>query len=357
MKTRSVGLISILLAGLAGSIVSANVQAEPVRLATVTTLAGTGEAGAVDGPGSTASLNRPHGITVSASGEIIVADRGNHLIRKIKTDGSVVTLAGTGKAAYAEGSGAKAAFNEPIAVAIDRKGNIFVADRNNHRIREIAPDGKVKTLAGSGQAGFADGYDHKAQFNQPYGVALDDAEITLYVADYLNHSIRAINLLTDQVSTLAGNGKAGFADGMGEAAAFNQPYNLKNDGHGALIVPDQNNHAVRRVAMNGAVTTLAGSGSAGYADGKGREAQFNNPTGAVAMSDGTVIVADRNNHRVRRIAPDGTVTTIAGTGEAAFGDGAAFQAKFNRPLDVDVLSGGRLAVSEENNHRIRVIGR
>lgn len=357
MKTRSVVLISILLAGSAGSIVPANAQLDSVRLATVSPLAGTGDAGAVDGLGGASSLNRPHGITVSASGEIIVADRGNHLIRKIKTDGTVVTLAGTGKAAYAEGSGAKAAFNEPIAVAVDRKGNIFVADRNNHRVREITSDGTVKTLAGSGEAGFVDGYDHKARFNQPYGVALDDAEITLYVADYLNHSIRAINLLTDQVSTLAGNGKAGFADGMGEAAAFNQPYNLKNDGHGALIVPDQSNHAVRRVAMSGAVTTLAGSGTAGYAEGKGREAQFNNPTGAVAMPDGTVIVADRNNHRVRSISPDGTVMTIAGTGEAAFGDGAALKAKFNRPLDVDLLPGGRIAVSEENNHRIRVIGR
>ncbi len=186
-------------------------------------------------------------------------------------------------------------------------------------------------------------------------VALDDAEITLYVADYLNHSIRAINLLTSQVSTLAGNGKAGFADGASEAAAFNQPYNLKNDGHGALIVPDQNNHAIRRVGMNGVVTTLAGSGAAGYADGKGREAKFNNPTGAVVESDGTVLVADRNNHRIRRITPDGTVTTIAGTGEAAFADGPAMKAKFNRPLDVDVSRDGKLVISEENNHRIRAI--
>jgi sugar lactone lactonase YvrE len=279
----------------------------------------------------------------------------NNQIRQLSADGLVVTIAGNGKAGFAEGKGMGAEFNEPIAVVTDRQGNIYVADRNNHRIRRITPDGIVKTLAGSGEAGYTDGPSYKAKFNQPYGVALDDAEITLYVADYLNHAIRKIDLLSDEVSTLAGNGKAGFGDGSGTGASFNQPYNLKNDGHGALIVPDQNNHAIRRVGMNGAVTTLAGSGTAGYVDGKGREAKFNNPTGAVAAADGTVLVADRNNHRLRRIASDGTVTTLAGTGDAAFGDGPVLAAKFSRPLDIDIARDGRLVVSEENNHRLRAI--
>ncbi len=327
---------------------------ESVRVAGVTTLSGNGVAGAVDGKGTESRLNRPHGIGFFPEGRLVVADRGNHLIRSIDADGTTRTLAGGGKAGFSEGAAGQALFNEPIAVATDRRGNVFVADRNNHRIRRIWPDGHVTTLAGSGEAGFADGPAHKARFNQPYGVALDDAEVTLYVADYLNHSIRQINLLSDEVGTLAGNGKAGFADGAGGKAAFNQPYNLRNDGHGGLIVPDQNNHAIRRVGMDGTVITLAGSGKAGFADGRGREAQFNNPTGAVAMADSQVFVADRNNHRLRHIAPDGTVTTLAGNGEASFVDGSLAAARFNRPLDV-VERDGKLFVSEENNHRVRVI--
>lgn len=355
MTLKTIFVVPVTLAVVISGCSSISPQAETTKFASVSTLAGSGSTGSVDGKGNEARLNRPHGLTTTMAGAIVFADRGNNQVRQLRADGWVSTLAGSGKAGFAEGKGTSAEFNEPIAVVADHQGNIYVADRNNHRIRRITPDGVVKTLAGNGEAGFADGTSHKAKFNQPYGVALDDAEITLYVADYLNHAIRKIDLLSDEVSTLAGNGKAGFGDGSGNAASFNQPYNLKNDGHGSLIVPDQNNHAIRRVGMNGVVTTLAGSGSAGYADGKGREAKFNNPTGAVVASDGSVLVADRNNHRVRRVAPDGTVTTIAGTGEPAFADGAAMEAKFNRPLDIDVSRDGKLVVSEENNHRIRAI--
>lgn len=231
------------------------------RLTTVTTLSGNGTPGFVDGRGTDAELNRPHGIGFLPDGSLAVADRGNHIVRIVDTGGVVRTVAGGGKAGFSNGRGVDALFNEPIAVVADRFGNIYLADRNNHRIRRITPDGNVTTLAGNGEARYAEGSSQKAKFNQPYGVALDDDEITLYVADYLNHAIRKIDLLNGEVSTLAGNGKPGFADGSGEMATFNQPYNLKNDGHGALIVPDQNNHAVRRVRMNESVTTLADSGS------------------------------------------------------------------------------------------------
>jgi DNA-binding beta-propeller fold protein YncE len=355
MTLKTILAVQVAVVALISGCSSISPQSGTTKLVTVSTLAGSGIAGTIDGKDNEARLNRPHGLATTMGGAIVFADRGNNQVRQLRTDGVVVTIAGSGKAGFAGGKGASAEFNEPIAVVTDRQGNIYVADRNNHRIRRITPDGTVKTLAGSSESGFVDGHSSLARFNQPYGVALDDAEITLYVADYLNHAIRKIDLLSDEVSTLAGNGKAGFEDGSGSGASFNQPYNLKNDGHGMLIVPDQNNHAIRRVGMNGVVTTLAGSGAAGYADGKGREAKFNNPTGAVVASDGTVLVADRNNHRIRRIAPDGTVTTIAGTGEAAFVDGPAMEAKFNRPLDVDVSRDGKLVISEENNHRIRAI--
>ena len=196
----------------------------------------------------------------------------------------------------------------------------------------------------------------EAQFNQPYGVALDQEEENLLVADYLNHSVRSINLKTALVTTLAGNGQAGNFDGEGRDARFNQPYSIKHDGQGNFYIPDQLNHSIRKLTLSGQVTTVAGSGKAGYADGSGSSAQFNNPTGLAVGVSGELYVADRNNHRIRRVSQDGTVTTLAGTGLEGDKDGALAEAEFKRPIDVvydAVLD--ELIVSEENGHRLRNI--
>ncbi len=328
----------------------------PVKYSSVGTLAGAGTAGAVDAVGEAARINRPHGMAIDAGGTVYFSDRGNHQIRAVNGEGMVRTIAGSGKQGFADGRGAAAQFHDPVAVAVDKAGSIYVADRNNHRVRRISPDGTVSTLAGTGQAGYADGPTNSARFNQVYGVALDPAEQNLYVADYLNHAIRKIELSGGAVSTLAGNGSAGDADGTGANARFNQPYNVKVDGAGNLWVPDQLNHAIRKVTPDGSVTTIAGNGKEGYADGIARAAQFNNPTGLTPAIDGSVFVADRNGHRVRRIAPDGTVTTLAGDGKAGYADGPIAGSEFNRPIDVVQDPRTRqLYVSEENNHRIRRI--
>ncbi len=320
----------------------------------VATRAGDGSAGVVDG--MTARINRPHGMSLATDGSLYFADRGNHQIRVLRTDGAVATIAGTGKPGFADGPAGVAQVDEPIAVAADRGGAVYVADRNNHRIRKIRADGIVTTLAGDGQAGFADGSSRSARFNQPYGVALDAAGITLYVADYLNHAIRKIDLLTGNVSTLAGNGTPGNADGLGGNARFNQPYSVRLDDQGRLWVPDQLNHTVRRVTPAGQVVTVAGTGKPGVADGQGVAAQFNNPTGVAPLPNGRAVVADRNNNRLRLIDRDGSVTTIAGSVEAGFADGPAASARFNQPLDVvfDART-GRLFVSEDKGHRVRVL--
>lgn len=325
------------------------------QFGSVATLAGNGTPGSVDGRGTEAQFNRPHGMGLTRDGVLAVADRGNQQLRTVDGQGQVRTLAGSGKAGFGDGRGKTAQFNELIAVVADRAGTLYVADRNNHRIRKVTVEGEVSTLAGTGDAGFVDGALAEARFNQPYGVALSEDEGLLYVADYLNHAIRVVDLRAGRVVTLAGNGKPGFADGKGVQAQFHQPYNVKRGRDGHLYVPDQNNHAVRRVSVDGAVSTVAGDGKAGFADGQGREARFNNPTGITIAPDGTLFVADRNNHRVRRIDPAGSVSTLAGDGSAGFADGALAQAKFNRPLDVELAPDGRLYVSEENNHRIRVI--
>ncbi len=163
---------------------------ETIKFSQVSTVAGTGAAGAVDGTGNDVRLNRPHGLSITADGAITFADRGNNQIRQLRTDGSVVTLAGVTKAGFADGSATSAAFNEPIAIAVDRAGAIYVADRNNHRIRKIRTDGTVTTVAGDGKSGFVNGSGGAARFNQPYGVALNETQNALYVADYLNHAIR-----------------------------------------------------------------------------------------------------------------------------------------------------------------------
>lgn len=290
------------------------------------------------------------------AGSLFFADRGNHQVRVLRPDGTVATVAGTGKAGFADGPAKTAQFNEPIAVAVERTGAIYVADRNNHRIRKISPDGTVITLAGGDSVGFVDGDLKSARFNQPYGVALDAAQTTLYVADYLNHAIRRINLVLEKVDTLAGNGAPGFADGRRGTARFNQPYNVRVDGLGRIWVPDQLNHAVRRVTPAGEVSTVAGSGKAGYIDGATTAAQFNNPTGIAPLPNGAAVVADRNNNRLRLVTPDGSVTTLAGNGEAGFADGPVANARFNQPLDVDFDdSMSRILVSEDKGHRLRVL--
>ncbi|HMC63759.1 MAG TPA: hypothetical protein VKI65_02360, partial [Gemmataceae bacterium] len=260
-----------------------------------------------------------------------------------------------GKDGKANGVGAAASFNQPIAVAVDRSGNVYVADRDNHTVRLIDTSGKVTVVAGTGAAGFAEGPATSAQFNQPYGVALSSDEKILYVADYLNHAIRALDLGTKQVTTVAGNGKAGFANGKGDQAQFNQPYNVKIGAGGRLYVPDQNNHAVRRIDPDGTVSTVAGNGQSGFANGRGADARFNNPTGLIVGADGVVYVADRNNHRIRAVNSTGEVTTIAGDGTEGFQDGAGPAAKFNRPIDIVLIPDGSLVVSEENNHRLRKV--
>jgi DNA-binding beta-propeller fold protein YncE len=153
----------------------ANAQAQ-VR---VETFAGTGQAGLADGNRQVGQLNRPHGLAIDGRGNVYVSDRGNHAIRIVSANGDLRTLAGNGKEGKADGVGAAASFNQPIAVAADKGGNVYVADRDNHLIRLIDPSGKVTILAGTGAAGFAEGPAISAQFNQPYGVALSVDERTL----------------------------------------------------------------------------------------------------------------------------------------------------------------------------------
>ena len=263
-----------------------------------TTFAGSGAASYADGTGTAAQFNGPQGVAVDSSGTLYVADAGNNRIRKITSAGVVTTLAGSGVAGSADGTGIAAQFNNPAGVAVDSSGIVYVADQLNHRIRKITPAGVVTTFAG-GVGGFADGTGTAAQFNAPSGVAVDPSGI-VYVADYTNHRIRKITS-AGVVTTLAGSGVAGSADGTGTAAQFNRPAGVAVDSSGAVYVAEYTSNRIRAITTAGVVTMLAGSGVAGFADGTGTAAQFNGPLGVAVDSSGAVYVGDYGNNRIRKI--------------------------------------------------------
>jgi len=270
-----------------------------VPVGVVSTLAGSGTKGFADGAGTAAQFSYPTGVAVDASGNVYLADQENHRIRKITAGGVVSTLAGSGIDGFADGTGTAAQFRYPTGVAVDASGNVYVADQDNHRIRKITAEGVVSTVAGSGSAGFADGTGAAAQFQYPYGVAVD-ATGSIYVADLYNHRIRKITA-GGVVSTLAGSGIDGFADGTGTAAQFRYPAGVAVDVAGNVYVVDQINNRIRKITAEGVVSTLAGSGTKGFADGTGTAAQFSSPYGVAVDATGSIYVADTNNHCIRKI--------------------------------------------------------
>jgi len=318
--------------------------------ATVTTFAGTGSAGSTNGTGTAASFNNPQGM-VWNGGNLYVADRTSNLIRRITPAGVVTTFAGSGTAAFTNGTGTAASFNNPADLAFDSLGNMFVADSYNHSIRRITPAGVVTTFAGLNSQGFADGAGATvARFNFPFGITIDAAD-NLYVTDTYNYRIRKITP-SAVVSTLAGSAAIGSVDGSGASAQFNLPYGIAIDSTGNLYVSETGSHRIRKVTSTGVVTTPYGS-TQGYLDGTGTAARFNNPLYLALDGYDNLFVVEGDNNRIRKVVvTTGVVTTVAGS-TAGYTNGLGTNAQFSAPIGIALDSSGALYVSERTNQRIR----
>jgi sugar lactone lactonase YvrE len=319
----------------------------------VTTLAGS-TSGYEEGTGTAAKFNQPSGMVTDASGNTYVADKQNHRIRKIASDGSTSTFAGTGVAGFADGAGVSAQFDQPVGLALNAAGVLFVTDSNNHRIRAITSAGVVSTYSGLGTTGFTDGIPSAARFNGPSGLAIDSTGV-LYVADSNNHRIRKI--ATDgSVSTLAGSGAPGTANGFGTAAQFDTPIGIARDATGSLYVTESNSHAVRRITADGTTSNFAGSAAiSGFANASGNAARFSQPTGLGVGVNGLLYVADTGNHRIRSINAAGLVATVAGSGASGTVDGFGDVAEFFSPISIGTTASGGVIVGESGGSALREI--
>ncbi|MDD2789857.1 MAG: SMP-30/gluconolactonase/LRE family protein [Sulfurimonas sp.] len=319
----------------------------------VTTLAGSGSAGFANDTGPDALFSTPLGVAVDSSGNVYVADYGNHIIRKITSAGVVTTLAGSGNIGSADGTGTAASFKYPEGVAVDSSGNVYVTDYIDHKIRKITSAGVVTTLAGSGTAGSSNGTGEAASFNNPNGVAVDSSG-NVYVADSSNNKIRKITS-AGVVTTLAGSGSYGSVDGSGLAASFSTPDGIAVDASGNIYMADTNSHKIRKITSAGVVTTLAGSGTAGSNDGTGTATSFNKPAGVTVDGNGNIYVADTENNIIRKITSAGVVTTLAGSVNSGSIDGSGTVASFMQPYGITVDRSGNLYVGDTFNHKIRKI--
>lgn len=248
-------------------------------------------------------------------------------------------------------AGISGEFRSPQGIARDVQGNLFVADRSNNWIRKIAQDGTVSTFAGSGTAGFADGAGTTAMFSRPSGLAID-ALGNLYVGDEGNNRVRII-APDGMVSTFAGTGEKGFADGPASLAKFNVPSQVALDKHGNVYVTDMSNYRIRKITPQGLVSTFAGSGIRGTENGSSTEAQFLWLCGIAVDEQGSVYVGDF--YGIRKISPDGVVSSFSGIGSGESVDGNISTAKFTNAAAFTIDCLGNIYVADYGNNRIRVI--
>jgi len=287
------------------------------------------------GPAAAASLAGPTGLALDAAGNLYISDSLNNRVRKVTADGVIFTIVGN--------------LNSPSGIAADTSGNVYVADTLNNQIVKVTPAGTITTIAGTSGT----------TLNQPHGVAVDFAG-NLYIADTMNHVVRKVST-TGTITTIAGTGTAGFAGdgGPATAAMLNQPLGVSVDEVGGVYIADSLNHRIRRVSSNGTITTVAGSGVAGFSGDGGAAtlAQFNGPAGVAVDPTGALVIADTGNNRARVVSLFGVINTAAGVGNQAVitDSGVATSTFLSQPHGIAVDSNGALYVADSANNEIRKV--
>lgn len=340
-----------------------NVQMEVESI--IRTVAGSGQQGrrGDGGLAVSADLYLPSAVAIDKAGNIYVADSGNHRLRRIAPNGQITPFAGTGSLGSTGDGGPaiNATLNSPSALAFDSKGNLFVADAGNHRIRRISTDGIITTVAGNGDDQMAGdgGPATAASLYLPYGLAIDGSD-NLLIADTGNLRIRKVDLRTGLITTIAGSGRYG-SEGDGQSAlqaSFRAPYGVTVDPLGSIYVVDGDDNRVRRIDQNGNIAPFAGTGSPGSGGdgGPATEAQLKYPSFVTTDRDGNLYIADYGNHRIRRVSVvDGRITTVVGSGSPGSGldDVSPLTTTLLNPNDVAIDPTGRLVIADTGNHKIR----
>jgi YVTN family beta-propeller protein len=337
--------------------------------------------------GTDAKFRTPQGIAADCSGNVYVGDTGNQRIRKIDTNNSntVSTIGGDGNEDFLDGTASK--FANPHGIAVDSSGKVYVADRNNARIRIIdtnnsnnvtsisgfsSPEGIAVNGSGSiivvsepnsnsvkkidtANNNAISSISGNGGFSHPVGVTIDNSGQYVFVGDVNNKLIKKIDLVNNNtVTTLAGNDNF-YLDATGTRARLNNPHGIFRDGSGNIYIADTGNQRIRKIDINGNVTTIAGSGNYNFANGNGTNASFANPGALVADNAGNIYVADTGNQRIRKIDTNGEVTTIAGNNSQSFSEGNGASASFSNPFGITIDPAGNLYIADTNNQRIRMI--
>ena len=363
---RSVTLLSALLTGVT-SPTPLSLAAEPISISTI---AGTGQRGysGDGGPASQAQVNNPYGIAIGPGGALYICDTDNHVVRKVSTNGTIATVAGNGKRGYS-GDGRKAteaSLNEPYEVRFDPQGNLYVVERMNHVVRFVdARTGLIRTVAGNGKAGFSgdEGPAVSASLHEPHSIQLD-GKGNLYICDIRNHRIRRVNLKSGIITTFAGTGeRSPTPDGATIAGTpLNGPRALDFDKRGNLWLALREGNAVYKLDLKrGTLHHVAGTGAQGFTGngGPAKLATLSGPKGLSVAPNGNIYLSDTESHSIRMIdVRRGTLELIAGTGSRGDGpEGDPKSCKMSRPHGVFAAKDGTIYVGDSEAHRVRTIRR